>query len=74
MQTPPPGAAQSSAQSPAIIPENLIELLNNTGNEALTVAQHARPQHKSPAKTVHHKVLQSNIGITVLLLNGTLVI
>ena len=59
MQPPPPGAAQSPTKSPAIIPENLIELLNNTGNDALTVVQHARHLQKSPAKVVHHKVVKT---------------
>ena len=58
IQTPPPGAAQSLAQFSTIIPENLIELLNNTGNDASTVVQHARPQQKSPEKVVHHKVVK----------------
>ena len=51
IQTPPRGAAQSPAQTLAIIPENLIELLNNTRNDSLTVVQHARP------KTNHLKEL-----------------
>ena len=64
IQTPPSGAAQSPAQSPTIIPENLIELLNNTGNDASTVAQHARPQQESPEKVVHHKVVKPQASTT----------
>ena len=64
MKTPPPGAAQSPPQSLSIIPENLIELLNNTENEASTVVQHARLQHKSPEKVVHHKVVKPQAATT----------
>ena len=64
MQLPPPGAAQSPAQSHTIIPENLIDLLNNTENEALTVVQHARPQQESPEKVVHYKVVKPQAATT----------
>ena len=63
-QTPPPGAAHSSAQSHTIIPKNLIDLLNNTGNDALTVVNNARPQQESPANNVHHKVVKPQAATT----------
>ena len=47
-----------------MIPENLIDLLNNTGNDASTVVHHARPQHKSPEKVVHHKVVKPQASTT----------
>ena len=36
----------------------------DTGNDELTVVQHARAQQESPAKVVHHKVVKPQAATT----------
>ena len=58
IQTPPPGAAQSPAQIPTMIPENLIDLLNNTKNNASAVVQRPTTVQESPANNVQQVVVK----------------
>ena len=58
IQTPPPGAAQSPAKSPTIIPQNLFTPLDNTKKVATTTVHPASPVKKLPASVDHHKAVK----------------
>ena len=58
IQTPPPGAAQSPAKSPVIIPQNLFPPLDNTKNVASTPVQPASPVQELPSKVDHYNAVK----------------